>query len=172
MEGGAECSAGGMKGCSGSWVVLGVGWLDPLSFLFLLLVFYFCFSFLCFFFSERNIHEITSERASKRLYCAALHYTTPSSSYTITSPPPVLASSRRSIDLVHQRRPPAPTPCLPSPLLLEERWDGGRGGLLFTIVTFRAMLFVWQEFLRWCVGHSFGKLGGGADGRGEEVFFS
>jgi hypothetical protein len=33
------------------------------------------------------------------------------------------------------------------------------------------MLFVWQEFLRWCLGHSFGIIGGGADGRGEGVLF-
>lgn len=129
--------------------------------------------FSLFFFSERNIHEITSERANDY---TALHYTTlplHHTLYTITSPPPVLASSRRSIDLVHQRRSSAPTP-LPSLPTTTGRRGGvvGEAGSFFTIVTFPAMLFVWQEFLRWCLGHSFGKLGGGADGRGEGVFFS
>ena len=54
LEGGAEREVP-VGNCAGSWVVLGcygsgMSWLDPLSFLFLLLVFYFCFSFLCFFF--------------------------------------------------------------------------------------------------------------------------
>lgn len=48
----------------------------------------------------------------------------------------------------------------------------GEAGSFFTIVAFSAMLFVWQEFLRWCLGHSFGKIGGGTDGRDEGVFFS
>ena len=149
-----------------------MGWLDPLSFLFfasgLLLLLFFCF----FLASETYTKSRASERANDY---TALHYTTlplHHTSYTITSPPPVLAGSRRSIDLVHQRRSPAPTPLPSLPT------TSGRGGVVgeadsfFTIVTFPAMLFVWQEFLRWCLGHSFGKLGGGADGRGEGVFFS
>jgi len=89
LEGGAECEvqvgnyAGGMKGCAGSWVVLGVLWerdgLVRSPFILVLCFWSSAFAFLLFFFSERNIHEITSERASKRLYCATLHYTTPSS---------------------------------------------------------------------------------------------
>lgn len=47
----------------------------------------------------------------------------------------------------------------------------GEAGSFSTIVTFPAMLFVWQEFLRWCLGHSFDIIGGGADGRGEDVLF-
>jgi len=126
-----------------------------------------------FFFSERNIHEITSEQANDY---TALHYTTlplHHTSYTITSPPPVLPSSRRSIDLVHQRRSPSPIP-LPSLPTTSGRRGGvaGEAGSFFTIVTFPAMLFVWQEFLRWCLGHSFGIIGGEADGRGERMFFS
>ena len=50
--------------------------------------------------------------------------------------------------------------------------EGGRDGSFFTIVAFLVMLFVWQEFLRWCLGHSFSKIGRGADGRDEGVFFS
>lgn len=148
-----------------------MGWLDPLSFLFLLLVF--CLYFSLFFFLASETHEITSERANDY---TALHYTTlplHHTSYTITTLPPVLASSRHSIDLVHQRRSSAPIP-LPSLPTTTGRRGGvvGEAGSFFTIVTFLAMLFVWQEFLRWCLGHSFGKLGGGADGRGEGVFFS
>ena len=109
------------------------------------------------FFSERNIHEITSERANDY---TALHYTTlplRHTSYTITFPPPVLPSSRRSIDLVHQRRSPAPTP-LPSLSTTSGRRGrvAGEAGSFSTIATFPAMLFIWQEFLRWCLGHSFG----------------
>ena len=166
-------SAGGMKGCAGSWVVLGccgsgMGWLDPLSFLFLLLVFRFYFSFLWIFLASETY---TKSRASEQtiiLRCTTLHYPF-IIHHTITFPPPVLPSSRRSIDLVHQRRSPAPIP-LPSLPTTTGRRGGvaGEAGSFSTIVTFPAMLFVWREFLRQFLAHSFSKIGGGADGSGWE----
>jgi hypothetical protein len=129
--------------------------------------------FLSLFFLASETYTIS--RASEQtiiLRCTTLHYPF-IIHHTITFPPPVLPSSRRSIDLVHQRRSPAPTP-LPSLPTTTGRRDGvaGEAGSFSTIVTFPAMLFVWQEFLRWCLGHSFGIIGEGADGRGEGMFSS
>ena len=88
--------------------------------------------FLSLFFLASETY--TKSRASEQtiiLRCTTLHYPF-IIHHTITFPPPVLPSSRRSIDLVHQRRSPAPTP-LPSPLLLggEVGWRARWAPLLF-----------------------------------------
>jgi len=147
LESGAECSAGGMKGCAGSWVVLGVlserDGLVRSPFILVLASGLALPLFFPLFFSERN----TKSRASQTiiLRCTTLHYPfiIHHTSYTITSPPPVLASSRRSIDLVHQRRSPAPTP-LPSLPTTSGRRRGvaGEAGSFFYACDFSSECFL------------------------------
>ena len=143
-----------------------MGWLDPLSFLLLFLVFRFCFYVLA---SETYMKS--HERASKTiiLHCTTLplHHT----SYTITSPPPVLASSRRSIGLVHQRRSSAPF-AFPPQYTTGRRGGGRARRLLFYDCGFSSDASCLAGVFEVCLGHSFSKIGRGADGRDEGVFFS